>query len=51
MPLSLRPGAAARRGNPTSKEPWLRGCRRAYRSYSNFKVRRRGGVEITPHPR
>ena len=44
MPLSQRPGAAARRSNrmsnreagavawktnPTSKEPWLRGCRRA----------------------
>ena len=29
MPLSLRPGAVARRTNPTSKEPWLRGLRRA----------------------
>jgi len=26
--------------NPTSKEWWLRGCRRAERSYSTFKVRR-----------
>ena len=26
---SPRPGAAAGRSNPTSKEPWLRGCRRA----------------------
>ena len=25
----LRPGAVAGRTNPTSKEPWLRGCRRA----------------------
>ena len=25
----LRPGAAAGRTNPMSKEPWLRGCRRA----------------------
>ena len=24
-----RPGAVAGRTNPTSKEPWLRGCRRA----------------------
>ena len=29
MPPSPRPGAAARRSNPTSKEPWLRGRRRA----------------------
>ena len=25
---------------PMSKERWLRGCRRAERSYSTFKVRR-----------
>ena len=31
---------------PTSKEPWLRGCRTAKRSYSTFKVRRGGGEEI-----
>ena len=29
MPLSLRPRAAAGRSNRTSKEPWLRGRRRA----------------------
>ena len=28
-PLSLRPGAVAKRTNPTSKEPWLRRRRRA----------------------
>ena len=33
-------------GNPTSKERWLRGCRRAERSYSTFKVRRVGREEI-----
>ena len=32
--------------NPMSKEQWLRGCRRAERSYSTFKVRRGGGEEI-----
>ena len=31
---------------PTSKEPWLRGCRTAKRSYSTFKVRRGGCEEI-----
>ena len=31
---------AAKRSNPTFKERWLRGCRRAERSYSMFKVRR-----------
>ena len=29
MPQSPRPGAAAGRTNPTSKEPWLRRHRRA----------------------
>ena len=29
-----------------SKERWLRGCRRAERSYSTFKVRRGGCEEI-----
>ena len=28
-PLSPRPRVVARRTNPTSKEPWLRGHRRA----------------------
>ena len=31
---------------PTSKEWWLRGHRRAERSYSTFKVRRGGREEI-----
>ena len=44
--LCPRPGAAAERSYPTSKEWWLRGCRRAERSYSTFKVRRGGGEEI-----
>ena len=36
----------AERSNPTSKDWWLRRCRRAERSYSMFKVRRGGGEEI-----
>ena len=36
----------AERSNPTSKERWLRGCKRAERSYSTFKVRRGGPEEI-----
>ena len=31
---------AGERSYPTSKEQWLRGYRRAERSYSTFKVRR-----------
>ena len=42
----MKSGAAAKRRNPTSKEWWLRGCRRAERSYSTFKVKRGGGEEI-----
>ena len=42
----LRPGAVAGRSNPTSKERWLRGCRRASRSYPTLKVRKGGGEEI-----
>ena len=38
---------AAERSNPTSKEWWLHGCRRAERSYSTFKVKR-GGCEERP---
>ena len=38
---------AAERSNPTSKEWQLRGCRRAERSYSTFKIRRGGHEEIT----
>ena len=41
-----RSGAAAERSNPTSKEPWLHGHRRARRSYSMFKVRRGSCEEI-----
>ena len=41
-----RSGATAERSNPTSKERWLHGCRRAERSYCKFKVRRGGGEEI-----
>ena len=37
---------ATKRSNPTSKEWWLCGRRRAKRSYSTFKVRRGGGEEI-----
>ena len=42
----LRPGAAAGRSYPTSKEPWLCGRRRAERNYYTFKVRRGSGEEI-----
>ena len=38
---------AAGRSNARSKERWLRGRRRAERSYSMFKVKR-GGCEETP---
>ena len=41
-----RPGAAAGRSNPTSKERWLRGRRRAERSHFTFEVRRGSGEEI-----
>ena len=34
------------RSNPTSKEWWLNGCRRAERSYCMFKVRSGSGEEI-----
>ena len=37
----------AERSNPTSKERWLCGRRRAERNYSTFKVRR-GGREKIP---
>ena len=42
----LRSGAAAKRSNPTSKQQWLCGLRRAERRYSMFKVRRGDGEEI-----
>ena len=41
-----RPGVAAERSNPTSKEQWLHGLRRAERSYFMFKVRRGSCEEI-----
>ena len=41
-----RPGVAASRSNPTSKEWWLHVHRRAERSYSMFKVRRSSCEEI-----
>ena len=44
--LRPRPGVVVWWSNPTSKEQWLRGRRRAYRSYSTFKVRRGGGEQI-----
>ena len=40
-------GAAAERSNPTSKERWLCGCRKAERSYSTFNVRRGSCEEIS----
>ena len=36
----------AERSNPTSKERWLCGRRRAERNYSMFKVRRGGREKI-----
>ena len=45
-PPRPRPRAAGGRSNPTSKEPWLRWRRRAYRSYPMLKVRKGGGDEI-----
>ena len=47
MPPLPRPGAAAGRTNLTSKKPWLRGCRRAWRSYPTLKVRKGGGEKIS----
>ena len=41
-----RSGVAAERNNPTSKEWWLHGRRRAERRYSMFKVRRSNCEEI-----
>ena len=46
LPQLPRPGVAARRSNPTSKEQWLSWSRRAKRSYSTFKVRRGSNKEI-----
>ena len=44
--LCPMPGVAAGRSNPTFKEPWLCGRRRAERSYSTLNVRRGGREEI-----
>ena len=41
-----RPGAVAGKSNPTSKERWLRGRRRAQRSYPTLKVRKGRGEAI-----
>ena len=41
-----RSGAAHKRNYPTTKEQWLRGSRRAERSYSMVKVRRGSHEEI-----
>ena len=41
-----RSRVAAERSYPTSMERWLRGCMRAKRSYSTFKVRRGGHEDI-----
>ena len=41
----LRPGAAARKSNPTSKEWWLHGLE-GQRTCSIFKVRRGGSEEL-----
>ena len=38
---------AAKRSSPMSKERWLRGHRRAERTYSTFEVRRGGSEEIS----
>ena len=43
---SPRSGVAAKRSNAMSKDWWLRGHRRAERSYSTFKVRRGGCEDI-----
>ena len=45
-PPRPRPGAAAGRTNPTSKETWLHRHRRAERSYPTLKVRKGSGEEI-----
>ena len=45
-PLSPKPRAAAGRSNRRSKEPRLRGRRRAERSYPTLKVRKGGSEEI-----
>ena len=43
----MKSGTMAKRSNPMSKEWWLRGRRRAERSYSTFKVKRGGREEIS----
>ena len=39
-------GSMAETSNPTSKERWMRGRRRAERNYFTFKVRRGSCEEI-----
>ena len=46
-PTSEVRGGQLRGANPTSKERWLQGCKRAERSYSTFKVRRGDLVQDT----
>ena len=46
LSFNISPSNEAERNYPTSKEQQLRGCRRAKRSYSTFKVRRGGREEI-----
>ena len=41
-----RSGKVAKRNNPTSKEQWLHGHRRAERSYSTFKVKRANSSKV-----
>ena len=42
----VRGSSGGQEEHPISKDLWLRGCRRAKRSYSTFKVKRGGGEEI-----
>ena len=48
IPHTPKPEArgGGREDNPTSKDLWLCGHRRAYRSYSTLKVRKGSGEEI-----
>ena len=45
-PLSPRPGAEGGSTNPMFTEPWLRGRRRAWRSYPTLNVRKGAGEEM-----
>ena len=48
LPPHVKSGVAAETSYPMSKEQWLHGCRRVYRSYPTLKVRKGGGEEIPP---